>query len=120
MDHLCKELSIPSSAINANDIQLPPSIIPDHLRIILEEEKIPVPGIGLSNPTKLIKQAHASNAKVMAMVTNVEEATKVVKRGLDVVVAQGSEAGRHRLIFQLNTNDEEEVLMVGTLYWYHR
>ena len=120
MDHFRKELSIPSSAINANDIQLPPSTISDHLRIILEEEKIPVLGIGLSNPTKLVEQAHASNAKVMAMVTNVEEATKVVKGRVDVVVAQGSEAGGHHLTFQPNANDEEEVPMVGTLYWYHR
>ena len=79
MDHFRKELSIPSSAINANDIQVPPSTIPDHLCIILQEEKIPVLGIGLSNPTKLVEQAHTSNAKVMAMVTNVEEATKAVK-----------------------------------------
>ena len=56
----------------------------------------------------------------MAMVTNVEEATKVVKGGVDVVVAQGSEAGGHHSTFQLNANDEEEVPMVGTLYWYHR
>jgi nitronate monooxygenase len=115
LDHFRQELSIPSSAVNANDIQLPPSTIPDHLRIILEEEKIPVLSIGLGDPTKLVEQAHASNAKVMAIVTNVEEATTVVKGGVDVVVAQGSEAGGHRSTFQLNANDEEEVPMVGTL-----
>ena len=34
LDHFGQELSIPSSAVNTNDIQLPPSTIPDHLRII--------------------------------------------------------------------------------------
>jgi NAD(P)H-dependent flavin oxidoreductase YrpB (nitropropane dioxygenase family) len=92
LDHFLQELSIPSSAINANDIRLPPSTIPDHLRIILEEEKIPVLSICLGDPTKLVEQAHASNAKVMTMVTNVEQATKVVKGGVYVVVVQGSKA----------------------------
>ena len=116
LDQFRKELNIPlSSAINANHIQLPPSPIPDYLRIILEEEKVPVLSIGLGDPTKLVEQAHTSNAKVMAMVTTVEEATKVVKGGVDIVVAQGSEAGGHRSTFQLNMNDKEEVPMVGTL-----
>jgi nitronate monooxygenase len=45
----------------------------------------------------------------------VEEAVKVEKGGVDIVVAQGSEAGGHRSTFQLSTNDEEEVPMIGTL-----
>jgi NAD(P)H-dependent flavin oxidoreductase YrpB (nitropropane dioxygenase family) len=32
----------------------------------------------------------------MAMVTTVEEAIRIVKGGVDVVVAQGSDAGGHR------------------------
>jgi nitronate monooxygenase len=71
--------------------------------------------IGLGDPTKLVEQAHASGAKVMAMVTTVEEAVKVEKGGVNIVVAQGSEAGGHRSTFQLNTNGEDEVPMVGTL-----
>jgi nitronate monooxygenase len=62
-----------------------------------------------------VEQAHSSGAKVMAMVTTVEEAIRVVKGGVDIVVAQGFEAGGHRSTFQLNANDEEEVPMIGTL-----
>jgi nitronate monooxygenase len=108
-----QELDIPLLAVNGNKIQLPPSPISDHLRIILEE-KVPVLSIGLGDPTKLIEQAHASDAKVMSMVTTVDEAVSVVKGGVDIVVAQGSEAGGHRSTFQRNTNGVEEVPMIGT------
>jgi nitronate monooxygenase len=57
-----QELNISLSAVNGNKIQLPPSPISDHLRIILEE-KVPVLSIGLGDPTKLVEQAHASGAK---------------------------------------------------------
>ena len=110
-----QELNIPQSAADANHMQVPPSPIFDHLRIIMEEEKIPVLSIGLGDPTKIVEQAHASGAKVMAMVTTVEEAIRIVKGGVDFVVAQGSEAGGHRSTFQLNPDGEDEVPMVGTL-----
>lgn len=110
-----QELGIPLSPADANHIHMPPSPIFDHLRIILEEEKVPVLSIGLGDPTKIVEQAHASGAKVMAMVTTVDEAIRIVKGGIDVVVAQGSEAGGHRSTFQLNPDGEEEVPLVGTL-----
>lgn len=110
-----QELNIPQSAADANHIQVPPSPLFDHLSIILEEEKVPVLSIGLGDPTKIVEQAHAAGAKVVAMVTTVEEAVRIVKGGVDVVVAQGSEAGGHRSTFQLNPDGEEEVPMIGTL-----
>jgi nitronate monooxygenase len=115
LNHFRQELNIPQSAADANHIQVPPFPIFDHLRIILEEEKVPLLSIGLGDPTKIVEQAHASGAKVMAMVTTVEEAIRVVKGGVDVVVAQGSEAGGHRSTFQLNPDGEDEVPMIGTL-----
>jgi nitronate monooxygenase len=117
LDRFRQELNIPPSTANVdqNQIQVPPSPIFDHLRIILEEERVPVLSIGLGDPTKLVDQAHTSNAKVMAMVTTVEEAVKVVKGGVDIVVAQGAEAGGHRSTFQFDTNGEGEVPMIGTL-----
>jgi nitronate monooxygenase len=115
LDQFRQELNIPPSAPDANHIQMPPSPIFDQLRIILEEERVPILSIGLGDPTKLVEQAHTSGAKVMAMVTTVEEAVKVEKGGVDIVIAQGSEAGGHRSTFQLKTNGEEEVPMIGTL-----
>jgi nitronate monooxygenase len=115
LDQFRQELNIPASAPANHHLKTPPSPIPDHLRIILDEEKTPVLSIGLGDPTRLVEQAHSSGAKVMAMVTNVEEAVKVEKGGVDIVVAQGFEAGGHRSTFQLSKNDEEEVPMIGTL-----
>jgi nitronate monooxygenase len=115
LDQFRQELNIPSSTPDAHHIQMPPAPVLDHLRIILEEEKIPVLSIGLGDPTKLAEEAHSSGTKVMAMVTTVEEAVKVEKGGVDIVVAQGSEAGGHRSTFKLNTNGEDEVPMIGTL-----
>jgi nitronate monooxygenase len=114
LDQFRRELNIPPSTADADQIQVSPSPIFDHLRIILEE-KVPILSVGLGDPTKLVEQAHASGAKVMTMVTTVEETLKVEKGGVDVAVAQGSEAGGHRSSFQLNTNGEEEVPMIGTL-----
>jgi NAD(P)H-dependent flavin oxidoreductase YrpB (nitropropane dioxygenase family) len=59
-----QELDIPQSAADANHIQVQPSPIFEHLRIILEEEKVPVLSIGLDDPTKIVEQAHASGAKL--------------------------------------------------------
>jgi nitronate monooxygenase len=116
LDKFRQDLNIPLAANNtaAFDIEIPPSTIPVHFEVILEE-KIPIISIGLGDPTKLIEQAHDSNIKVMAMITTVEEALRVVKGGVDIVVAQGSEAGGHRSTFQLSADDREEVPMVGTL-----
>ena len=118
LNHFRQELGIPITSTsteggNASNITLPPSTVPDQLKIILEEEKIPILSIGLGDPTKLVDRAHASNAKVMAMVTTVEEAVKVQEGGVDIVVTQGFEAGGHRSTFQLSTL--EDVPMIGTL-----
>jgi nitronate monooxygenase len=116
LDKFRQELNIPSSteATQMTDIKLPPSTIAAHFEIILKE-KIPVLSVGLGDPTNLVEKAHDSNIKVMAMITTVEEAVRVVEGGVDIVVAQGSEAGGHRSTFQLNTDYGEEVPMIGTL-----
>jgi nitronate monooxygenase len=114
LDKFREELNIPLAATSRTDIQLPPSTLSAHLEIILRE-KVPVLSVGLGDPAKLVKQAHDSKIKVMAMITTVEEAIRVVEGGVDIVVAQGSEAGGHRSTFQLNTDYGEEVPMIGTL-----
>jgi nitronate monooxygenase len=44
----------------------------------------------------LVARCHAVDIQVMAMVTNVADARAVSAAGVDIVVAQGSEAGGHR------------------------
>jgi nitronate monooxygenase len=55
LDQFRQELNIPPSAPRNHHIKTPPSPIPDHLRIILDEEKAPVLSIGLGDPTRLVE-----------------------------------------------------------------
>jgi nitronate monooxygenase len=75
----------------------------------------------MGNPsTKLVQQIHSSSdtdAKVMSMITTVEEAVSVVRNGTDIVVAQGAEAGGHRSTFNIVVGDSnnEELPVIGTM-----
>jgi nitronate monooxygenase len=53
----------------------------------------------------MVERCHARGIRVMAMVTNVADARGVAVAGVDVVVAQGSEAGGHRSNW---TDDRDE------------
>src|SRR5438552_3897998 len=50
---------------------------------------------GLGNPAPFVEALHAAGIKVMALVGNVKNARRVAASGVDVVVAQGTEAGGH-------------------------
>jgi nitronate monooxygenase len=94
------------------ELSLPPSRLPEQLQVVFEEQ-VPVVSFGLGDPGQLVASAHAAGSRVMAMVTTVEEAVQVVENGVDIVVAQGAEAGGHRSTFKLDPNGE--VPLVGTL-----
>ncbi len=47
----------------------------------------------LADPGDLVKRAHAAGALVMHQVTTVDQAEQAAARGVDVIVAQGGEAG---------------------------
>ena len=82
----------PSSAVPAAF----PSLVSGNFDVILDE-RVPVWSIGLGNPGRaMVARCHDRGIIVMAMVTNVADAHAVVAAGVDVVVAQGTEAGGHR------------------------
>jgi nitronate monooxygenase/enoyl-[acyl-carrier protein] reductase II len=47
----------------------------------------------LGDPGELVRQAHDAGARVMLQVTTVGQAIEAAKRGVDVIIAQGGEAG---------------------------
>jgi enoyl-[acyl-carrier protein] reductase II len=47
----------------------------------------------LGDPGDLVRQAHDAGARVMLQVTTVAQAIEAAKRGVDVIIAQGGEAG---------------------------
>jgi nitronate monooxygenase len=73
-----------------------PDLIPAAVDVIMRERPA-VFSIGLGNPEPaLVNRCHDLGIKVMAMVTTVADARTVERAGVDVIVAQGAEAGGHR------------------------
>ncbi len=73
-----------------------PDLIGAAFQVILEE-RVPVWSIALGTPEPaMVRACHDRGIKVMAMVATVEDARAVAAAGVDVIVAQGSEAGGHR------------------------
>jgi enoyl-[acyl-carrier protein] reductase II len=59
------------------------------------EEKIPVIVSGLGNPAGIIDRAHNDGVVVMSLCGNVKQARRLEASGVDVIIAQGHEAGGH-------------------------
>jgi nitronate monooxygenase len=71
-------------------------VIADAIDVILGE-RVPVWSIGLGDPgADLVARCHARDVIVMPMVATVDDARTVAEAGVDLIVAQGSEAGGHR------------------------
>jgi NAD(P)H-dependent flavin oxidoreductase YrpB (nitropropane dioxygenase family) len=62
---------------------------------VVIEEKVPVFAAGLGTPAPWLERLHANGTKVISLVGNVKNAKRVSASGVDVVVAQGTEAGGH-------------------------
>ncbi|MCH7800100.1 MAG: nitronate monooxygenase, partial [Chloroflexi bacterium] len=62
---------------------------------VILEEKVPVFAAALGDPAWMVDQAREAGTKVMGLVGNVRNAARQVKAGVDIVVAQGTEAGGH-------------------------
>ena len=59
------------------------------------EEKIPVIVSGLGNPAGIVPQARKQGVVVMSLCGNVKQARRLEASGVDVIIAQGHEAGGH-------------------------
>jgi nitronate monooxygenase len=59
------------------------------------EERVPVIAHSFADPAPFVAGAHAAGALVLCQVRTVAEARQAAAAGVDVVVAQGTEAGGH-------------------------
>ncbi len=66
----------------------------DQMEVVIEE-KVPVFAAGLGSPGPWVERLKANGTKVISLVGNVKNAKRVAAVGVDVVVAQGTEAGGH-------------------------
>ncbi len=59
------------------------------------EERVPIIASGLGNPAPIVPQAHEMGIKVISLVGDIKNAKRVAAGGVDVIVAQGYDAGGH-------------------------
>lgn len=58
-------------------------------------ERVPVLIAGLGSPAGVVPDAHARGITVMALAGNVKQAKRMAADGVDIIIAQGHEAGGH-------------------------
>jgi nitronate monooxygenase len=88
-----ERLGLPASSARPAAI---PDLIPAQIEVILDERPA-VFSVGLGDPgPELVTRCRERGIKVAAMVATVDDARVVAASGVDVVIAQGSEAGGHR------------------------
>jgi len=75
--------------------------------------RVPIISFAMGSPGPYIAAVHAAEAMVMAAVTTVAEAEEAQALEVDVVVAQGSEAGGHRSTFEPRPLDS--LPLIGTM-----
>ena len=112
------------AALNAfrERLRLPPTLAPpppfpdaiaDAFEVIVDE-RVPVWSIGLGNPgPEMVHRCHRAGILVMAMIATVEDARTVAAAGVDIIVAQGGEAGGHRSTWRKGASPAAAT--VGTL-----
>lgn len=77
----------------------------DQLQVIIDEQ-IPICSFTFGIPSKeIIQKLKDEGIVLIGTATTVEEAIEIEASGIDVVVAQGSEAGGHRGSFLKDTNN---------------
>ena len=67
----------------------------EELMNIIFEEKVPVFVSGLGSPGPWVERMHDNGMKIVALVGNVRHALRCAADGVDIIVAQGHEAGGH-------------------------
>lgn len=62
---------------------------------VVYDHKVPVFAAGLGSPGFMVPEAHKRGMKVIGVVGNVRQARKEAEADVDIIVAQGHEAGGH-------------------------
>ena len=71
------------------------TMMPQEAVKVCIEEKIPLFCAGLGNPGWMVEDAHANGIEVLAITGNIKNAKRMSDSGIDLLVAQGHEAGGH-------------------------
>jgi NAD(P)H-dependent flavin oxidoreductase YrpB (nitropropane dioxygenase family) len=71
-----------------------PAKVDDHVAVCLEE-KVPLLSLFWGDPAPFVEPAHRAGVKVIHQVGSVAEARAAADAGVDIIIAQGVEAGGH-------------------------
>ena len=81
-------------------VTAPPARVPDVVAgafDLILEESVPLFSTGLGLPdAEMVSRCHERKIKVMSMIATVPDAVQAEKLGVDIIAAQGAEAGGHR------------------------
>jgi NAD(P)H-dependent flavin oxidoreductase YrpB (nitropropane dioxygenase family) len=76
------------------ELALGPTLIREQVNVLLEE-RVPVFAAGLGDPAWVVEPAHEAGILVMGLAGSPRHAERQSKAGVDMIVAQGYEAGGH-------------------------
>ncbi len=106
---LVKELGLEKPKTEVKEVEITPAepisaqsdnrawsgdLFRQQIEVILEH-RVPVYAAGLGDPGPWVNELHSKGTKVISIVGHVRAARKVAKAGVDIIVAQGHEAGGH-------------------------
>ncbi|HTL44238.1 MAG TPA: nitronate monooxygenase [Vicinamibacterales bacterium] len=107
------------SRVGLSAADVSPVRFPDLVRAnfeVLLDERVPVWSIGLGNPGReMVRECHERGVRVMAMVTNLQDARALADADADFIVAQGTEAGGHRSNWRSATGEAGTMVLVPRL-----
>src|SRR5699024_8730121 len=87
------------------------AVLEEQVAVVIEEQ-VPICGFTFSIPhSHLMQRLKENKISLLGTATNVEEARLNEAAGMDIIVAQGSEAGGHRGTF----HHEDKDAMIGTM-----
>jgi len=90
---LMRKFNLPETKVKEETF-LSPEHIKKQVEVVLEE-KVPVFAAGLGDPSWVIPRAHEQGMKIIGLAGSVRNAQRHMEAGVDIVVAQGTEAGGH-------------------------
>lgn len=90
---LMQELGLPAVE-HAHEEPLRTERVRQQVQVVLEE-KVPVFAAGLGDPAWVVPLAREAGVKVIGLAGSVRNALRQKKAGVDIIVAQGYEAGGH-------------------------
>ncbi len=90
---LTREHGLPDALVQ-DEVVVSSGTIKDQVRVVLDE-RAPIFAAGLGDPAWVVPLARQQGMKVLGLAGNVANARRQVRAGVDIIIAQGTEAGGH-------------------------